>query len=194
MDMIIDRWGKKLFDDAEIDTICDAINNLLFKEFFEAENTLLSIQCTEESDNETARAIYCKNKVDPESEFEKLCYNYATRYFDDFYAKVFDYPVPQTESNAVGIGETTIYLYMISIKLESGYIYMYAGADCFQDIQSCSTSMFGLMLTVCKMLSYRDHSAGILADILTYKTIKNLEKTTQQAIVEKVNQLLSNHL
>lgn len=191
MDMFIDRWGSFNFSNNEIDIVCDAIENLLFKDFFESENTLLSIHCSEENDDEMDRVIFCRNKVDPE--IEQLGYTFAFRSFDDFYAEVYDYPVPQTFSSTIQIQDTTIYINMIGIKFSSGYVFMFALANNLLDLQNSCTSMFGLMLTVCKMLGRRDVSAKVLANILENDDIKNLEKTTQNLICEKVEKLLENH-
>lgn len=192
MDIIIDRYGSNIFDDPEIDIICDAIENLLYKEFFENENTLLEIHCTCENDNEWDNVIGFRNKVDPE--VRQLGYHVAQPRFDSFYNEVFDYPVPQTTSQSLNIIGTTICLYLISIKLQVGYVYILALANSVADLESCSPSMFGLMLLVCKLLSYRDDSAAKLTNILENGKIRNLDKTTQQSICNKIDHLLSSHL
>lgn len=191
MDMFIDRWGSFNFSDNEIDIVCDAIENLLFKEFFETDNTLLAIHCSNENGDELDRVIFCRNKVDPE--VEQLGYTVAMSFFDEFYMEVFNYPVPQTFSNTIHVQGTSIFLYLIGIKLSSGYVYMFDLANSMIDLESSCPSMFGLMLTVCKMLARRDKSAGILADILANGDIQNLEKTTQNAICDKVEKLLRDH-
>ena len=192
MDMLIDRWQSFNFSNTEIDIVCDAIENLLFQDFFEADNTLLCIHCTEENDNELDRVILCRNNTD--REVEQLGSTIAMRYFDDFYAEVFDYPVPQIFSSTIVIENTTIYLYLIGIKFRSGYVYMYSLANSQLDLENSCSGMFGLALTVSKMLACRDRSAETLADILSNSDIANLEKTTQKAINDKVEKLLDNYL
>ena len=192
MDTIIDRVDSFVFSNKEIDAVCDVVENLLFREIFEAENTLLAIHCCEENDNEIDNVLHFENRLSPE--VEQIAYAVGMQLFDQFYAEVFDYPVPHIMSNTVKVAGTQIFLSLMCIKLSCGYINMFVAADDATDIDSAHMSMFGLAVAVCKILARRDMSASTLAGILTGGEIEHLDKATQDIICEKIDRLLRNHL
>jgi hypothetical protein len=187
MDMIVNKWDSKLFDWGEIDLLCDAIDSLLFKEFFENENTLLSIHCVQYDSDDMDRVIYCRNKLDVE--VRTLSYKVCGDIFEEFYKENYDYPIPQLCARSVKIENTDMYFYTTALKLSLGYVYFFVAIDDPNLTEAAVECTYGLTLTICKMLSPDDDGAAKLSNSLPHSKYLEMNSTVRAAINKRVEEL-----
>ena len=191
LEMYIDRFYSNVFDDDEINALCDGIENMLFKEFFEANSTVLSICCSEENDNELDNVIKIKHEADKDK--ENFGYNSFYYFFDDFYSLVFDYPVPQIATAALAYDEKSVFIYEITMKFKSGYVGLFVIAGNELDLEQACFGMYGLSLMICKILKRRDRSAKVLENTLRgYKN--NMPESLKDTINKNVDRIIEKYL
>lgn len=185
MDTIIDRWGSQIFDDEEINLVCEAIESMLFRELLNEENFMLSIHCAYVESDETDRVISYRNRT--YREVDQLGYAFGLKTFERIHEKICDYPVPQIYTETVVIKRTDLRLVATLLKLSTGYIYFFVVVDDPLLVAMAQQGVFGLALTICKMLSFYDEGADKLMQILPSLTLKNLCDTERNSICRCVD-------
>ena len=188
MDMFVNKGDAVIFTFGEIDLISDAIEKLIFKEFFERKDTTLTIRCATLDETRFDRVIYCRNKVDVD--VEKVSKSVESNTFQEFVESAGSYPVPYFDIMHGSMGGAGVSVYAMGMKIDSGYIFSACSANeegCQKEMVAC---LYGLNLVLCDIMAERDKSAKDFSASLRATKIESLDKITRNAINKRVDQFL----
>lgn len=188
MDMFIDRWDSTLLSDAEIDLICDGIEDIFFKEFFDSCGTQLGIWCVD-FDGEMDRVIFCDNEVD--IEWRNLIQEQSLSVFDEFYAAECENAEPNFEAQTLRVNGTDVTAEVFDLKFSSTMIHIYTSYTGSVEEYCARASVYGLAVMLCHILAKRDPSAEKLEEKIRETKMRHIDDAVRKNADHCLRQLLS---
>lgn len=178
MDMNIDRWKPKLFNDKEIDCVIDTIENVLFTDFFKKPNTYLSIHCGVDNNDAFDDVISAKYKLDDWNADIMNALSIDVM-FENFYKVIEATSSPNHFAQVSIVPSANMLVASIGLLFDFGYVFVTVGEVEFDGIDEIYTLILGLAFSICYILEERDSEQ---VDQLAKSMVESEERIPKELI------------